>query len=481
MIRRVALVALLSVLFVQIVDALSFGRTAGQFSVSTSGSAQYAIPIWVPPGPRGVQPNISLRYDSESGIGTLGLGWALSGLGSISRCNKTVAQDTIPAAVGLVTTDGYCINGNRLRLTGGTYGVDSSMYQTEIADFSNVTAHGAAGQGPAYFTVQGRDGVTYDYGYVDSNGNGANSQVLATGTTTAAAWMLSKVIDRAGNNYVINYTSSSGTAIPSTILWTPTSAGASTYTYKMQFNYTTNVPQGTLYRYLDGTVATNNQLLASIEIFNGATVIKDYFLGYQASPSTGRNELNSITECADSAQTNCLLPTGVAYQASTAGVSTTASTALSGTGACLTARYDLNGDGIADLVYSNGTGALFVAFGTGSGYGTPISVGITSNACPLIGNLTGGGEDGILSGASGTWKYYTWNGTSFVSVSTGLAFDSTAGYQLADIDGDGRPDLISYYNTFDSGTGKTDDNRVLAAQHQHFGNTKFQRNFNLGE
>jgi RHS repeat-associated protein len=454
MISRITIVLILLVSPFQTANA-SFGRTAGQFGVSSSGTAQYSIPIWAPPGPRGIQPNIALAYDSAGGIGSVGLGWSLAGLGAISRCNKTVAQDTIPAPVGLLVSDGYCINGNRLRLTSGTYGVDSSTYQTEVADFSNVTAHGAAGQGPAYFTVQGRDGVTYDYGYVDSNGNGANSQVLATGTTTAAAWMLSKVIDRAGNNYVINYTTLSGAAVPSAIRWTPTSAGAATYTYTMQFNYSSNVPQGTVYKYLDGTVVTNNQLLSSVEILNGTTVLRDYFLGYQASPSTGRNELNSIKECADSAQTNCLLPTSVTYQAGAAGVSTTSSTALSSTGGCLRARYDLNGDGIPDLVYSNGTGALFVAFGTGSGYGTPVSVGITSNACPLIGNLTGGGEDGILSGASGTWTYYTWNGTSFVSASTGLAFDGTAGYQLADIDGDGRPDLISYYNTFDSGTGKT--------------------------
>ena len=425
----------------------SFGRTAGKFGVSAIGSAQYQIPIWAPPGPRGVQPKIALAYDSQGGIGTVGLGWSLAGLGAISRCNRTYAQDTIPAPVALVTTDGYCINGNRLRLTSGTYGADGSTYQTELADFSNVTAHGAAGQGPGYFTVQGPDGITYDYGFVDSNGNGANSQVPANGTTTAAAWMLSKVIDRAGNNYVINYTLLSGAAIPSTIFWTPTSAGVSTYTYTMQFNYTTNVPQGTVYKYLDGTVVTNNQLLSSIEILQGTTVLKDYFLGYQASPSTGRNKLNSIKECADSAQSNCLLPTSVAYQAGTAGVSTTSTTAMANMPGLRAARYDFNGDGIPDLVYSNGSGVWFVAFGTGSGFGTPVSVGITSNGGPLFGNLTGGTEDGMLSGVSGTWRYYTWNGSSFASVSTGLAVDNTASeYQLADIDGDGRPDLISLYN-----------------------------------
>jgi len=75
------------------------GRTAGQFNVSPTGAATYAIPIWAPPGPRGIQPALSLIYNSQSGAGTLGVGWSLAGLGSIGRCSKTYAQDTTPAAV----------------------------------------------------------------------------------------------------------------------------------------------------------------------------------------------------------------------------------------------------------------------------------------------------------------------------------------------------------------------------------------------
>src|ERR1700722_2589654 len=73
------------------------GRTAGQFGVSPTGSAQYRIPIWTPPGPRGIQPNLALVYDSQSGIGVMGIGWHIAGLGAVSRCNKTYAQDTTPA------------------------------------------------------------------------------------------------------------------------------------------------------------------------------------------------------------------------------------------------------------------------------------------------------------------------------------------------------------------------------------------------
>jgi hypothetical protein len=399
-----------------------------------------------------MQPNLSLFYDSQSSIGPLGIGWSLAGLGQITRCNLTTAQDTTPAAVALVTGDGYCINGSRLRLTSGTYGTTGSTYQTEIADFSNITANGTAGNGPQYFIVQGRNGLKYYYGFTDSNGNGANSEVLASGSTTALTWLLSKVVDREGNNYVINYlapsSSLSGTSVPNKILWTPATAGSSSYTYTMQFIYGTNVPQSSINQYAAGTLVSNTELLSSIEILLGTTVVKDYFLGYQASPLTGREELISVQECADSAKSNCLLATSISYQTGSPGVSTVSNTALSSGGALLTAKYDLNGDGYPDLLYNpTGNGPWYVAFGSASGYGTPVNTGITG--ITLLGNLNGGKEDGILAPNGTIWYYYTWNGSSFTGTSTGLAYDSTqTDYQLADVNGDGRPDLVSYIVSF---------------------------------
>jgi len=175
------------------------GRTPGTFSVSPSGAATYTIPIWAPPGPAGLQPHIALTYNSQQGNGTVGVGWTLSGLSSIYRCNRTYAQDAAPAPVSLSTADGLCLDGKRLRLTSGTYGQAGSTYQTEIADFSNVTALGTAGNGPASFKVQTRNGWTYEYG------NGGNSQVLATGTSTASFWALDKITDRAGNTLTVTY------------------------------------------------------------------------------------------------------------------------------------------------------------------------------------------------------------------------------------------------------------------------------------
>ena len=434
-----------------IAEASSIGRTPGQFGVSRMGSAQYSIPIWAPPGPRGVQPNLALLYDSHSGIGPLGIGWSLAGLGQITRCNKTVAQDSTAAPVTLATGDGYCLNGKRLRLTGGTYGAASSTYQTEVADFSNVTAYSSSGvTGIGYFIVQGVNGLKYYFGYTDPSGNGANSAALAYGTTTVLTWFLSKVVDRAGNNYVINYLPQtgpspppptialSGTTVPTTILWTPTSAGASNYAYKMVFNYTTNFPQSSIFEFVAGTEVANAELLTSIEIISGSTVVKDYFLAYQRSPLTQREELITVTECADAGQSNCLLPTSVGYQTGTPGLSTTSNNAVSAPVYGVYTRYDLNGDGYPDLVYSNGT-TSYVAFGSPSGYGSPVTL---PAGYILVGNLTGGIEDGILTVNGSTLWYYTWNGTSFVGTSTGIAYDSTGQYQLADINGDGLPDLV---------------------------------------
>jgi len=201
------------------------GRIPAQFNVSSWGSAQYSFPIWTPPGPRGVQPNLGIFYDSHSASGVLGPGWQLTGLSSITRCNLTYAQDGTAAAVTLTYADRFCLDGQRLRLTSSdtlsSYGQDSTTYQTEIANFSNVTAHGQTGFGPTYFTVQGRNGLTYEYGNVNTTGAANNgSQVLAPGTSTALQWLLDKVSDRWGNNYVITYSApnaAEGVGLPTTI------------------------------------------------------------------------------------------------------------------------------------------------------------------------------------------------------------------------------------------------------------------------
>lgn len=80
------------------------GRTGGAFAVGPDGAAAYTIPIWTPPGPNGVQPGLALTYNSRAGNGMLGVGWSLAGISSIERCNSTVGQDGVAAAVSLTVS-----------------------------------------------------------------------------------------------------------------------------------------------------------------------------------------------------------------------------------------------------------------------------------------------------------------------------------------------------------------------------------------
>jgi hypothetical protein len=221
------------VLALPVIGSAATGRTPGSFTVTANGAAQYSIPLWVPPGVRGVQPNLALVYNSQAGNGLYGQGWFLSGLSAISRCNRTVAQDGIASSPQLDNNDRFCVDGNRLRTVpaGATYGADGTSYQTEIADFTSFVSHGTAGVGPSYFTAKGKNGLTYEYG------NTTDSAILADGSSSVRVWALNKVSDRDGNSMSFTYVNdtTNGSYRIASIAYTATNAGAANYLVQFQY------------------------------------------------------------------------------------------------------------------------------------------------------------------------------------------------------------------------------------------------------
>src|SRR5689334_23169891 len=63
--------------------ATAFGQ--GQQAVNPDGSFTYTIPIEIPPGIGGAQPNLALVYNSNAQDSMVGLGWQLTGLPVITR------------------------------------------------------------------------------------------------------------------------------------------------------------------------------------------------------------------------------------------------------------------------------------------------------------------------------------------------------------------------------------------------------------
>jgi hypothetical protein len=102
------------------------GATAGELGVSAEGSANYSIEIAVPPGTTGVQPKLSLNYDSQAGNGALGVGFSLGGLSAISRCGKTLPIDSTISTVDYSANDRFCLDGQRLVPVSGSYGADGT-------------------------------------------------------------------------------------------------------------------------------------------------------------------------------------------------------------------------------------------------------------------------------------------------------------------------------------------------------------------
>lgn len=106
--------------------------------MSPSGAKTYEIPIEIFPGMNGMQPNVSLQYNSLSGMGCAGMGWNISGLASIDRVVKNGYYDYTPKGMTMDVSDAFCLDGLRLIRTGQNR--ECMFYRTE-RDNIKVTAY----------------------------------------------------------------------------------------------------------------------------------------------------------------------------------------------------------------------------------------------------------------------------------------------------------------------------------------------------
>lgn len=99
--------------------------TAAEFRVDESGAATYSVALYGVPGTAGVQPKLALEYSSQAGPGVMGKGWSISGMSTISRCRSTREAgdfrgadgqpvDGDPGPVSLGSADRFCLDGQRL-------------------------------------------------------------------------------------------------------------------------------------------------------------------------------------------------------------------------------------------------------------------------------------------------------------------------------------------------------------------------------
>ncbi|MBI1820945.1 MAG: hypothetical protein HYR79_04475 [Nitrospirae bacterium] len=163
-------------------DYIQRGDTSTQDQFT--GTLSYNLPIEVPPGRKGMAPDLNLTYRSGNGNGWIGLGWELE-VGSIER--KTRLGLDYASADFVLRLPGYNVE---------LVPISNGEYRAQIeGKFYRITP---LTQG---WEVQDKNGVIYLFGE-----SSASRQDNPSNSAQIFKWCLDKVIDTNGNfmNFVYN-------------------------------------------------------------------------------------------------------------------------------------------------------------------------------------------------------------------------------------------------------------------------------------
>ena len=175
------------------------GTITGSFDVTLDGSSSYAIPIRIAPGTAGTEPKISIAYDSQSPGGSLGAGWSVVGLSTITRGPKSLYFDHEVAGVNLDESDALYLDGQRLVAISRT-GTDADTrteYRKEVDDQTRIVQTGL-GLGTSDFTVNAKGGLRIVF-------DGANNSKIRLSDGTVLLQAVSRIYDTVDNYMEFRY------------------------------------------------------------------------------------------------------------------------------------------------------------------------------------------------------------------------------------------------------------------------------------
>jgi len=335
--------------------SLPVGAIPGEIDVSPMGAATYTIPIEVVPGTQGVQPNLSIVYNSFSGMGLLGMKWGLAGLSAVSRCGQTPYYDGDMTAVQFNSNDRFVIDGNRLLMqSNGNYGKLNVPYATETENFIRVVPSGGTDGKPAYFKAYTDDGTIIEYG------NSPDSKQTIT-TDGILSWQVNKITDANGNYMTFHYKLTNREIRIDSIKYTGNpNSGFSPYA-KVVFSYDT-IPAG-LGRntaFVSGYGVPQTLLLKSITVFYNNAPVRKYSFNYMHE--TAQNETTAhlkeivLSSYSDNGMPQQLNATNITW--GTQDISFQTKT-VSGFNEGYILTGDFDGDGYSDIVCYSEYGNYF--------------------------------------------------------------------------------------------------------------------------
>jgi RHS repeat-associated protein len=469
------------------------GYLPASWNVTPSGAFGYSIPVDVPEGRAGVQPDLQLHYDSGSGNGLLGVGWSVAGAGSwITRCDASLSTDGKVAGVNYEPADRFCLDGAELVQLGAVPGGPPptfAEYRTEDDSFAQILATATlatAAMGPDQFEVKTKDGRIRTYlpqaAIRTTSGVAWNPDPVTGDEQTSfprVAWLLYTERDRSGNEMTYEYDMSNNAGgaqfLVHRIAYTSHASAQTPLDAPRYVEFGYENRSDTSFRYQAGVRYSSTKRLKTISMYapNPAetTLVWQYKFAYATSLS-GRSLLSSVAKCGPSG--GCLRSKNFTWEASSRGVPTFTQSDLGALPGFTTGQsrapfaqaVDLNGDGSDDLLWTPG--------GT-SDANSPVRARLAA-VNPNTGVVSPLADDQIISGVSADWpadsdlpatrlmdtfgngiasaaamytdasgphaKLLRWD-ASKKFVSTGIAVSGSKNTIFADLNGDGRADYIT--------------------------------------
>lgn len=481
-------------------------RLFGSYQTSLfPGAATYSYPIDVPPGTNGLAPSLSIIYNSQnakSRPGILGAGWEFTNDYIIKNINGTPeTSDDFYTLFLNGRSEKLVVNGSELRT--------EIEYDARIQSFTD-----APNDDGNYWIVTTKDGKQHRFGYT------ADSELI-TGLSTR--WSLDQVQDTFGNTITYTYLENPGLNDANAVY-------LSTIEYNrdklrsVQFHYENGTRSDRRRTGREGAEFEESLRLQSIEVSAKDILVRRYAFGYE-SITTSATTLSTITQFGNDNNSilhtihfNYNLPiTGFTNQTTKwIGPSVFADTASVDFGVriidvnndgfvdILKAREktgekgvflnnklgnwtnssefrpqlnfvygatdkdngvrfaDINGDGLLDMLQSaNNNGSIKKVFVNNESGWTDVTAGWTIPVYFVVGDVELGTEFADVNGDGKTDIIYAYNGTRTVYMNTGSGWspngiwtfpvdlvtaNKDTGARVVDLNGDNLPDIIQSAN-----------------------------------
>jgi RHS repeat-associated protein len=360
----------------------------------SSGALSYSYPLDVPPGRNGMQPDLTLSYNSQNlEQGSIfGYGWSIN-IPTIQRKN-TNGTDRLYSRFDFTSA----LSGDLVASD-----VGNATFSARVDDGANLKYSLDPGQ---TWTVRNKQGLTYVFG-----ATAAERQDDPADPGRVYTWLLSSISDPNGNAITYTYYKDRGQVYPDKISY----GGI----FEISFSRAARLD---MYRgYRPGFAVTSAYVVSEIQVKVAGSVTKSYVLTYSNNPTTGRSRLKSV---AVQDATRTYPPTTFTYQLESAkGFDATYSAASipvdlkSGV-----LPVDLNGDGYPDLIKAYEWTYFY--------YSSEKSVS-------------------IYHPESNDWqKDSSWQMPDSLMIDTDGAYlrNIDSGTRFADLNGDLKPDYLRYQN-----------------------------------